>query len=75
LAFGRLRDPFYVSPDLGRIPDRDRRTDLLEMCRAAISYLDSLHDPAVRPLRQELSRLQRRLADQGHALTRPERSR
>jgi hypothetical protein len=34
------------------------------MYRAAIAYLDSLRDPAVRPLRRELTALQRRLADQ-----------
>jgi hypothetical protein len=38
------------------------------MYRTAIAYLDSLRDPALRPLRRELTDLQRRLIDeQGHA--------
>ena len=58
-----------MSPDLGRISD-DRRTDLLEMYRTAIEYLDSLRDPAVRPLRRELTALERQLLDeQRHART------
>jgi hypothetical protein len=52
-----------VSPDPGRIPD-ERRADLLEMYRTAIDYLDSLQDPAVRPLRRELTALERRLIDE-----------
>jgi hypothetical protein len=51
-----------VSLDPGRAPETDRREDLLEMYRTAIEYLDSLHDPAVQPLRAELSMLERRLA-------------
>jgi hypothetical protein len=32
------------------------------MYRTAIAYLDSLHDPAVEPLRAELTALEHRLA-------------
>jgi hypothetical protein len=37
------------------------------MYRTAIAYLDSLHDPAVEPLRAELTALERRLADEDRA--------
>jgi hypothetical protein len=45
------------------------------MYRSAISYLDSLHDPAVEPLRRELTALQRRLVAEQHARPRSEPSR
>jgi hypothetical protein len=56
-----------VSPDLGR--ENERRTGLLEMYRTAISYLDSLRDPAVQPLRRELRALQYKLAAEHRAAT------
>jgi hypothetical protein len=57
-----------VSPDPGLSREDDRRNGLLEMYRIAIAYLDSLRDPALRPLRLELTDLQRRLLDeQGRA--------
>jgi hypothetical protein len=56
-----------VSLDPGRVPEDERREDLLEMYRTAIAYLDSLRDPAVRPLRAELTALESRLADQERA--------
>jgi hypothetical protein len=56
-----------VSLDPGRAPEADRREDLLEMYRTAISYLDSLRDPAVQPLRAELTALESRLADEDRA--------
>jgi hypothetical protein len=40
------------------------------MYRTAIDYLDSLRDPAVSPLRRELTALERRLIDE-QARTRP----
>ena len=56
-----------MSLDPGRAPEADRREDLLEMYRTAIAYLDSLHDPAVQPLRAELTALESRLADEQRA--------
>jgi hypothetical protein len=56
-----------VSLDPGRTGEADRQADLLEMYRTAIAYLDSLRDPAVEPLRAELTALERRLADEDRA--------
>jgi hypothetical protein len=56
-----------VSPDPGRDPEADRREELLEMYRTAIAYLDSLRDPAVQPLRAELTALESRLAHEERA--------
>lgn len=52
-----------MSLDPGRAAEHDPRAGMLEMYRTAIAYLDSLRDPAVEPLRAELTALERRLAD------------
>jgi hypothetical protein len=56
-----------VSLDPGRAAEADRREELLAMYRTAIAYLDSLRDPAVQPLRAELTALESRLADEDRA--------
>ena len=51
-----------MSLDPGRAAEHDTRPGMLEMYRTAIAYLDSLRDPAVEPLRAQLTALERRLA-------------
>lgn len=53
-----------MSQDLGRAASAEPRAGLLEMYRTAISYLDSLSDPGVQPLREELTALRRSLEDE-----------
>lgn len=69
-GFRPPRQVASVSLDPGR--ENERRAGLLEMYRTALSYLDSVRDSALEPLREELTALQQRLAAEQRSTKRSE---